>query len=160
MKSIKDPRHIARILSVMDLYEHFFSHDGEETELAIPFEMEDLELGNYSKKIREADTVGVKEHFEQIDELIDRYSDPVKSVDLDTLQLQIIRVAIYEGFIAKSVPPKVAVDEAIELTRDFGIEMASKKVAGILGKIFEYEAPKPETSSPSIEEKNNSSQSE
>ncbi len=135
MKSVKDPRHIARIISVMDLYKNFFLESSE-----VDFDLDGLELGNFSKKIREALTLGVKENYKAIDILIDKHSEPVKTADLDNLQLQIIRVAVYEGFFAKSVPPKVAVDEAIELTRDFGIEMATRKVGGILGKIFESEA--------------------
>jgi transcription antitermination protein NusB len=148
MKSLKDPRHIARIVSVMDLYRNFFPEDSIEE---VEFDVEDLELGNYSKKMRETIVAGVKQHYVEIDALIDLYSDPLKSTDLDNLQLQIIRVAVYEGFIAKSVPPKVAVDEAIELTRDFGSEMISRKVGGILGKVFdslvakEDRSQKPET---------------
>jgi len=141
MKSFKDPRHIARIISVMDLYKLFFSEDLED------FDYENLELGNFSKTLHEHLVQGVKDHHKQIDDLIDLYSEPVKSQDLDNLLLQIIRVAVYEGFIAKSVPPKVAVDEAIELTRDFGIELSSRKVSGILGKIFDNKAKDSETKS-------------
>jgi N utilization substance protein B len=132
MRSPKDPRHIARIISVMDLYKHFFP----EVDLAA-FDTDDLEIGNFSKKIHEGIILGVKDNYSQIDKLIDEYSNPVKSVDLDNLILQIIRIAVYEGFIGKTVPPKVAVDEAIELARDFGLELSAKKVGGILGKIFE-----------------------
>lgn len=132
MKSFKDPRHVARIISIMDLYRYFFPEASLED-----FDTEDLELGNYSKKIRESLVSGVREHYKEIDELIDKYSQPVKSADLDTLSLQIVRTAVYEGFIASNIPPKVAIDEAIELTRDFGLDNATKKVGGILGKIFD-----------------------
>lgn len=137
MKSAKDPRHIARVVSVMDLYNFYFGAEVT-PELGVDDASdEDLNVGNYSKKMHETLVSGVKEHYTEIDKLIDTYSVPVKSTDLDNLILQIIRIAVYEGFIAKSVPPKVAVDEAIELTRDFGLELSSKKVSGILGKIFE-----------------------
>lgn len=139
MKSAKDPRHVARIISVMDLYKFFFP----DTQIINDFDIADLEIGNFSKKIYESLTTGVKEHAPEIDVIIDKHSVPLKTTDLDTLLLQIIRVAVFEGFIAKSVPPKVAVDEAIELTRDFGIEIATRKVSGILGKIFDSEL-KPE----------------
>ncbi|MFQ3580099.1 MAG: transcription antitermination factor NusB [Bacteroidales bacterium] len=134
MRSIKDPRHIARILAVMDLYNHFF---GKQIEGSDSLNTEELEIGNYAKKIRESIFNGVKERYVDIDELINKYSDPVKTEDLDLVQLQIVRAAVFEGFVQKSIPPKVAVDEAIELVRDFGMEMSTKKIAGILGKIFE-----------------------
>jgi transcription antitermination protein NusB len=134
MRNLNDPRHIARILSVMDLYEHFFGKDYSDLG---EMSSEDLELGNYSKKLRETIVPGVKEKFEEIDKLINEHSEPVKTSDLDLLILQIIRIAVWEGFISNSVPPKVAVDEAIELARDFGLDTEAKKVGGILGKIFE-----------------------
>jgi N utilization substance protein B len=56
----------------------------------------------------------------------------MKSVDL-----QILRIAIYEGFIEKITPPKVSIDEAIEVAKDFGGEISSKFVNGVLGAIYE-----------------------
>lgn len=134
MRSVNDPRHIARILAVMDLYEHFFGKDIEGMSI---LDTEELEIGNYSNKLRESIFNGVKEKHSEIDELINKYSDPVKTTDLDLVQLQVVRISVYEGFIAKTIPPKVAVDEAIELTRDFGMDVSAKKIAGILGKIFD-----------------------
>jgi len=134
MRSAKDPRHIARILAAMDLYNYFFDRDNSVLEA---LDSDELEVGNYSSKIREAIVEGVKANVEEIDIMINNHSDPVKTTDLDVVLLQIIRSAIYEGFIAKTIPPRVAVDEAIELTRDFGMDMATKKVSGILGKVFD-----------------------
>lgn len=133
MKSVKDPRHVARMLAVMDLYESFFNTDSSHTDI----DKEELELGNFSKQIRENVVSGVKDNKDQIDEIINTNSNPIKLEDLDLTLQQILRVAVYEGFVAKSIPPKVAVDEAIELVRDFGHELAVKKISGVLGKIFE-----------------------
>ena len=134
MRSPRDPRHVARIIAIMDLYSHFFTPDHQDISILNP---DSLEFSNYSKTLREKLVSGVRDNIKSIDELIDSHSDPVKSTDLDILLLQIVRVAIYEGFIIKSVPPKVAIDEAIELTRDFGLELSTRKVSGILGKVFD-----------------------
>jgi N utilization substance protein B len=48
-------------------------------------------------------------------------------------------MAIYEGFIGKITPPKVAIDEAIEVAKDFGGEINSKFVNGVLGAIYEQQ---------------------
>jgi N utilization substance protein B len=53
------------------------------------------------------------------------------------VDLQILRMAIYEGFISKITPPKVAIDEAIEIAKEFGGETSSKFVNGVLGAIYE-----------------------
>jgi N utilization substance protein B len=47
-----------------------------------------------------------------------------------------LRIAIYEGFIAQKTPPKVAIDEAIELAKEFGEEVNGKFVNGVLGAIY------------------------
>jgi N utilization substance protein B len=134
MRSPNDPRHIARILAIMDLYAYFFGKDFQNLG---SLDTDELEIGNYSKKVRSDIIDGVKESHSEIDEIINKYSDPVKSSDLNLILLQILRAEIFEGFIAKKIPPKVAVDEAIELTRDFGMEDQVKKVAGIMGKIYD-----------------------
>ena len=55
------------------------------------------------------------------------------------VDLQILRMAILEGFIDKITPPKVAIDEAIEIAKDFGGETSGKFVNGVLGAIYEEE---------------------
>lgn len=131
MRSPKDPRHVARILSVIDLYNVYFSENNAD----FP-DLSEFELGNHSKELREKIVNGVKENVDKIDAIIDEYSTPIKKTDLDMILLQIIRIGIFEGFISKNTPPKVAIDEAIELTRDFGHEFGTKKVAGVLGKVY------------------------
>lgn len=53
------------------------------------------------------------------------------------VDLQILRMSIYEGFLEKITPPKVAIDEAIELAKEFGDESSSKFVNGVLGAIYD-----------------------
>ena len=65
--------------------------------------------------------------------------EQMKSVDL-----QILRMAIFEGFVGEITPPKVAIDEAIEVAREFGGEISSKFVNGVLGAIYEEIKPKEE----------------
>lgn len=142
MRSFSDPRHVSRILCVMFLYQNFYANLGYE-EFTFPEILQVLEQTsstqniNYSKKLVEKFLDGLKDKNDRLDSYIDTYSSPVKSKDLDPLSLVVLRLAIYEGFDARITPPKVAVDEAIELLRDFGADIYTKKVAGILGKIYE-----------------------
>lgn len=53
------------------------------------------------------------------------------------VDLQILRIAIFEGFIGKLTPPKVAIDEAIELAKEFGGQASDKFVNGVLGALYE-----------------------
>lgn len=168
MRTNKDPRHIARILAVVDLYTYFYKKvnslnnstnstkspddlvhqtspqpDNTEnlTENFVYNKLKDtiikiIQKTNFSKTLKQKLIQGVRENCSIIDDLIDEYSEPIKHEDLDLLTLLIIRIAIYEAFIAKITPHKVAIDEAIEVARDFGLEHEIKKINAILDKIY------------------------
>jgi len=48
-----------------------------------------------------------------------------------------LRIATFELLIAQNVPPKVAIDEAVELAKEFGSDSSSKFVNGVLGTVVE-----------------------
>lgn len=52
------------------------------------------------------------------------------------IDLAILRLAIYELLIEKKEPPKVIIDEAIELAKEFGNDNSPKFVNGVLGTIL------------------------
>ncbi len=52
------------------------------------------------------------------------------------IDLAILRLAVYELTVAKDQPPKVIIDEAIELAKAYGNENSSKFVNGVLGSIL------------------------
>ncbi len=55
---------------------------------------------------------------------------------IEKIDLQILYLGIYEGFIKNSLPPKVAIDEAIELAKEFGNDNSSKFINGVLGTLI------------------------
>ena len=48
----------------------------------------------------------------------------------------ILRMSLYELLIKKDVPPKVVINEAVELAKEFGGDNSSKFINGVLGTIF------------------------
>lgn len=52
------------------------------------------------------------------------------------IDLAILRLATYELLIEKNEPPKVIIDEAIELGKEFGNDNSAKFVNGVLGTIL------------------------
>jgi N utilization substance protein B len=48
----------------------------------------------------------------------------------------ILRIGVYELMIKRDVPPKVAINEAVELAKTFGGENSSKFINGVLGTIY------------------------
>ena len=53
----------------------------------------------------------------------------------------ILRIAIFELLFSENVPSKVAINEAVELSKQFGGENSSKFINGVLGTIFENNKP-------------------
>lgn len=79
---------------------------------------------------------GVVKHLSDIDETITRLApewplDQVPAVDRNVLRLE-----VYELRHGKEIPPKVAINEAIELAKTFGSDSSSKFVNGVLGSLY------------------------
>jgi transcription antitermination protein NusB len=76
---------------------------------------------------------GVQAHREELDELIARYSEGWSLERIAPLERNIMRVALYEALHRDDVPVEVAIDEAIELTKEYCGAEAPGFVNGILG---------------------------
>ncbi len=138
MKRATDPRHLSRELALQTLFSKDFnsSPDG-----IIDFNVEDLsvidEIDNYNEDLFNSIVNGVPEKHEEIDEIITKFAPQWPISQMKLVDLQILRIAIFEGFVAKITPPKVAIDEAIEIAKEFGGDTSSKFVNGVLGAIYE-----------------------
>ena len=143
MKRVSDPRHLARILALQVLFSEKFSNNRLNME-AIPLdEMQELdEIEEYDKDIYGKITQGVRDHVEEIDKTIIQFAPQWPISQMKLVDLQILRIAIFEGFVGQVTPPKVAIDEAIEIAKDFGGETSSKFVNGVLGAIYEIDKDK------------------
>ncbi|HPQ79192.1 MAG TPA: transcription antitermination factor NusB [Candidatus Dojkabacteria bacterium] len=138
MKRSTDPRHLARILALQGLYSKYFLQNDVQMEMIPVGELLTIdEFEKYDKDLFEKITKGVIENIEQIDKLIEKYAPQWPIQQMKLVDLQILRIAIFEGFISKITPPKVSIDEAIEIAKDFGGESSGKFVNGVLGAIYE-----------------------
>ena len=79
---------------------------------------------------------GVKKHYQEIDDLIAKLAPEWPVAKINKLDLQILRIAILEAYILKLTPEKVAVNEAIELSKEFSTEQSRKFVNGVLGNLL------------------------
>lgn len=79
-------------------------------------------------------------HLSKIDTIIAK-SAPVFPVDkIAKVDLAILRLAVYELLFEKKNPPKVIIDEAVELAKEFGNDTSSSFINGVLGTVLEKEA--------------------
>lgn len=144
MKRASDPRHLARILALQSLFSSYFNSGNQDVD-EIPLEQltELDEIEEYNTELFNGIVDGVNNQKEEIDNLITKYAPQWPISQMKLVDLQILRIAILEGFVGKITPPKVAIDEAIEIAKDFGGDTSGKFVNGVLGAIYE-EAKKDE----------------
>ena len=82
---------------------------------------------------------GVIEHRSEIDELIHELAPTWPVRHLASIDRNILRLALYEVKFEADVPPKAAINEAVELAKAFGSETTSKFVNGVMGTVMEQE---------------------
>lgn len=78
---------------------------------------------------------GVAEHIKKIDELIITYAQGWDMDRMPPIDLNILRIAIYEILWASDIDIKIACDEAIELAKSISTDESSNYINGVLGRI-------------------------
>ncbi len=78
---------------------------------------------------------GVKEFQHEIDPLVERFSKNWKISRMSRADRNIIRIAVYELLYCDDIPPKVSINEAIDIGKKFGTEDSGAFINGILDSI-------------------------
>jgi N utilization substance protein B len=113
MKNPLDPRHKKRQKAVEDLFKIEFHRQT---------------IGDYGKKIF------TNKQF--LDEQIVKAAPEYPIDKINKVDLAILRLAVYELLLEKSQPPKVIIDEAVELAKEYGGETGPAFINGALGKLI------------------------
>ena len=80
---------------------------------------------------------GVINNLSEIDNLIKKYAPQWPPDKLTVIDRNILRIGIFELLINQDAPPKVVINECIELAKSFGGNTSSKFINGVLGSIYE-----------------------
>ena len=83
---------------------------------------------------------GVLENCDEIDKIIRSFATNWPLGQLANVDRNLLRMAVYEMIFGDSTPPKVAINEAVELAKAFGADNSPKFVNGVLGSVMEAEA--------------------
>ncbi|OGZ58625.1 MAG: transcription antitermination factor NusB [Candidatus Spechtbacteria bacterium RIFCSPHIGHO2_02_FULL_43_15b] len=81
---------------------------------------------------------GVTEHLDKVNEIIEKCAPEWPLEQITIVDRNVLRIGIYELLWGnrEEVPPKVAINEAIELAKNFGGESSGRFVNGVLGTIY------------------------
>lgn len=116
MKTRKDPRHLQRVSVMQELF-------------AMEFSRKNKPKLKYTKEIVEKQ--------DEINKLLTAAA-PLWPVDkINKIDLAILRLAVFELMFGKDAPPKVIVDEAVELGKEYGSDASPSFINGALGKLIE-----------------------
>jgi len=91
---------------------------------------------NQEKEFTAALVDEVITHQKEIDKEIEKYAPNWPIEQITVVDRNILRLGILELKIKKEVPPKVAINEAIELAKSFGGPASGKFVNGVLGSMY------------------------
>lgn len=133
-------RHLGRIVALQTLYEADFRRDLGDEHLSLD-EVLRRNLSRYSelledKKFIEDLVDGVVSHEEELDGFLQPVAPEWPISQIARMDRTILRIGMYELIVSKDVPPKVVINEAVELAKAFGGENSSKFINGVLGTVL------------------------
>lgn len=137
-------RRLAREIAISSLYQMEMNEVSASD--AVDMLMEELrqdneigadpsEIGSTDEFVREL-VFGVFERKQAIDGMLQQFLTGWQVDRLSRVDRQVLRLACYEMVFRDDVPPKAAINEAIELAKHFGTEESGKFVNGVLGKLL------------------------
>ena len=134
-------RHLGRIISLQSLYEYEFrNRAGDETANIDSIVAKNIEP--YAKALGDTEfvrdlTQGVFGEIEQLDQELQPLAPEWPISTISAIDRNVLRIGLFElTRRSETVPPKVVINEAVELAKAFGSDNSSKFVNGVLGTAY------------------------
>lgn len=145
-------RHLCRIIAMQSLYEwDYWANNKKEKKASLIFKKNKSEsaiiksitennIKNFSQEVSEKSFVRdlvnqTIKHQKEIDRLILKHAPEWPILQIAAVDRAILRLGIYE-LIFTDTPPRVVIDEAVEIAKSFGGQNSSKFINGVLGSIY------------------------
>ena len=132
-------RHLGRVIVLQSLYEFDFRENIGDGSVDLD-EILNRNLERYEKKIDDKDFVislakSVSQNARQLDALLQPVAPQWPISQIAIMDREVLRMAAFE-LGSKTTPPKVVINEAVELAKSFGGDNSSKFINGVLGTIY------------------------
>jgi N utilization substance protein B len=142
-------RHLGRIIVLQTLYEQDFRQFAGDSQ----FDLDEVlarNIARYESMVDDLDFIqqlvrGVSSKIAELDKTLQPIAPEWPIEQIARIDRTILRIGLYELTYEPDVPPKVAINEAVELAKAFGSDNSSKFVNGVLGTALRQkdEAAKP-----------------
>ena len=129
-------RHLSRTIAMQSLFEwEFNGRSGDLKSITKNHIDEFNSKGDDTAFIFDLAT-GVGKNLTAIDEIIVKHAPEWPMEQIPPVDRNVLRLGVYELMFLKQVPPKVVINEAVELGKTFGGESSGKFVNGVLGALY------------------------
>lgn len=134
-------RHLGRIVALQTIYEYEFRTQVGDQSVVVD-DILARNLGKYKSSVDDTEFVdslvrGVIDHMNELDDKLRPLAPEWPIEQIARVDRTVLRLGLYELlFSADSVPPKVAINEAVELAKAFGSDNSGKFVNGVLGTAY------------------------
>jgi N utilization substance protein B len=133
-------RHLGRIIALQTLYEEEFRLDADDKEFDLQAVLK-RNVSRYKDMVDDVDFIkqlvnGVSSHVKELDATLQPVAPEWPIDQIARMDRIVLRMGLYELENDQSVPPKVVINEAVELAKAFGGDNSSKFINGVLGTLL------------------------
>lgn len=133
-------RRRARSIVLQTLYElDFTDHD---LNAAFEARLAENSLPESAEKFARSLAKGVQTYRTYVDSVVGELAPEWPIHQIAAVDRNVLRIAIYELLFLPEIPPKVAINEAVELAKMFGSESSPRFVNGVLGSLVSKDRAK------------------
>jgi N utilization substance protein B len=133
-------RHLGRIIALQTLYEEIFRREcGDKsfsTDQVLARNISRYRANVEDKKFVEELTAGVSKQAKELDKRLQPIAPDWPLDQIARIDHIVLRIGAYELINNSDVPPKVVINEAVELAKGFGGDNSSKFINGVLGTLL------------------------
>ncbi len=136
-------RHLVRTVVLQSLYEWDFYDRKNDITAVLERNLAEFAPGIDEPEFAWKILKGIAEHIKDIDARIVKTAPEWPLPKIAVIDRNILRIGLYELLYAdkNEVPPKVAINEAIEMAKNYGGPNSSRFINGVLGTVFREEYP-------------------
>ncbi len=134
-------RHLSRTIAMQSLFEWDFHGQKEDLKQVV-----ENNLKQFGQNISDPEFVyalaeGVRQNLKEIDEVMVKTAPEWPVDQITIVDRNVLRLGIYELMFLKDVPPKVAINEAVEIAKTYGGDSSGKFLNGVLGTLYKTLVP-------------------
>jgi len=131
-------RHLSRSIVMQSLYEWDFFGKKPDLKKIVEKNIKEFAPGLEDETFIWQLVTGVVKRLPDVDKIIEKAAPEWPIEQITIVDRNVLRVGLYELLFGdkKEVPPKVAINEAIELAKTFGGESSGKFINGVLGTVY------------------------